>query len=115
MTDPVAETGVDRMARLLDGAHDALMRADYAPLAVLTAGIEAELALLEDRRDGAALLRLRARAQRNEVCLQAVQRGFRSARRRVEEIRAARSGLITYDDKGRRCAPQAGAEMVKRF
>ncbi len=115
MTDPAADDGVDRMAHLLDGVHDALMRADYAPLAGLTVGIEAELARLEDRRDGAALLRVRARAERNEVCLQAAQRGVRSARRRLEEIRAARSGLITYDDKGRRCVPQAGAEMVKRF
>lgn len=107
--------GIDPMAVLLDRVHAALTRADYAQLGPLTVEIEEELARLEVRRDGAALLRVQARARRNETCLQAVQRGFRAAHRRVAEIRAARSGLVTYDIKGRRAEAHPAAELTKRF
>jgi len=103
------------MAALLDQVHAALIRADYGRIGPLTAEIEVELARLEDSRDGAALRRVQARALRNASCLQAAQRGFRAARRRVEEIRAARSGLITYDSKGRLATPPPGCELTKRL
>lgn len=107
--------GIDPMAVLLDRVHAALSQADYGQLAPLTAEIEAELTRLETGRDSAALLRVQARAQRNATCLQATQRGFRAARRRVEEIRAARSGLVTYDTKGRRAEAHPTGELTKRF
>ena len=110
-----ALTVADPMAVLLDRVHTALTRAEYGQLAPLSVEIEAELARLEGNRDGAALLRVQALARRNETCLQAAQRGFRAARRRVEEIKAARSGLVTYDTKGRRAEPHPTGELVKRL
>lgn len=110
-----AQDAPDAMALLLDRVHAALMQADYGQLGPLTAEIEEELMRLETRRDTAALLRVQTRARRNESCLQATQRGFRAARRRVEEIKAARSGLVTYDTKGRRAAPHPTGELAKRF
>jgi len=118
MTTP-AETaiqlGADLMASLLDRVHAALTQGDYAQLGPLVAGIEVELSRLESDRDAAALLRVRARALRNEACLLAAQRGFRAARRRVQEIKAARSGLVTYDTKGRRAEPHRTGELTKRL
>lgn len=113
--ETMADFGADPMAILLDRAHVALTQADYANLGPLTAEIEAELVRLEGSGDVAALLRLQARARRNETCLLAAQRGFRAARRRVEEIKAARSGLVTYDTKGRRRDPHPTGELTKRF
>lgn len=104
-----------RMALLLDDVHRALTGADYGALGPLTAEIEAEMTRLETDGDGAALMGVQARALRNARCLQAAQRGFRAAHRRVAEIRAARSGLVTYDPKGRRAEPHPGGELVKRF
>lgn len=105
----------DQMATLLDLVHEALIAADYGRLGPLTTEISAELDLLEGRRDTAALKRVHIKARRNEACLLAAQRGFRAARRRVEEIKAARSGLVTYDTKGRRAEPHRSNELTKRF
>ena len=114
--DDISEkTGTDPMAYLLDRVHAALTHADYAQLGPLAVEIEAELAYLERNRDGAALLRVQVLARRNEVCLQSAQRGFRAARRRVEDIKAARSGLVTYDTTGRRAAPHPTGELAKRL
>jgi hypothetical protein len=114
-SDTMTDSGADPMAVLLDRAHAALTHADYADLGPLTAEIEAELARLEISGDVAALLRVQTRALRNETCLLATQRGFRAARRRVEEIKAARSGLVTYDTKGRRAEPHPTGELTRRF
>lgn len=114
-TETIPEAGIDPMAVLLDRVHAALADADYEGLGPLTAEIEEELGRLHVRADGAALQRVQARARRNETCLLAAQRGFRAARRRVEEIKAARSGLVTYDTKGRRAEPHPTGELTKRF
>ena len=105
----------DPMAALLEQVHAALIHADYGKLGALTEGIGIELARLEAAGDLAALLRVRGLAQRNEACLLATRRGFRAARRRMAEIQAARSGLVTYDTKGRRAEPQPGGELTRRF
>ena len=105
----------DAMSRLLDAVHDALTGADYRALAPLTVQIEAEMTRLEAASGVAALSGMRSRALRNAACLLAAQRGFRAARRRVEEIRAARSGLVTYGPKGRRAEAHPTGELVKRF
>lgn len=116
MTDPA-----DRMETLLDRVHAALTAADYGQLAALTADMEAELARAEAGHDAAGLsemsglARVRDRARRNAICLLAAQRGFRAARRRVAEIRAAQSGMVTYDPTGLRCAPTAHGALTQRF
>jgi len=108
-------TELDLMASLLDQAHAALTRADYARLAGLTEAIEAELARLEHTRDRQALARVQKRAARNAACLLAAQRGLRAARRRVEEIRRARLGLVTYGPTGSRTEPHRHGLLTKRY
>lgn len=105
----------DAMARLLDQVHQALTGADYPALGPLTVQIEEEMARLEAGTDSATLRGLQAQALRNARCLQAATQGFRAARRRVEEIRAARSGLVTYGPKGRRAEVHPTGDLVKRF
>jgi hypothetical protein len=112
MTVTVAK---DPMVALLDAVHAAVIDGDYPQLGPLTQGIEAELTRLEASRDAAVLGRVRQRAERNATCLLAAQRGFRAARRRVAEITAARSGMVTYDTNGRRAEPHRTNELTKRF
>ena len=105
----------DPLADLLDQAHAALRIAAYDRLDGLTRQIEAELSLLVERRDRAALDRVRHRAMRNEACLLAAQHGIRAARRRIEEIRRAQSGLVTYGPTGSRAEPHRRSLLAKRF
>ncbi|MGL6210253.1 MAG: hypothetical protein ACRC14_10545 [Paracoccaceae bacterium] len=113
MTD--LQTGPDTMANLLDQAHLALRQADYAKLGGLTVAIEVELARLETVQDLAGLARVQQRATRNAACLLSAQRGLRAARRRVEEIKRARSGLVTYGPSGSRAEPHRHGLLIKRF
>jgi len=103
------------MMVLLDDVHAALLAADYARLAPLAAQIEAEIDALERSRVTATLHLVAVKARRNMASLQAAQRGFRAARRRMQEIAAAQSGLITYDSAGRRSAPHPTGDLAKRF
>ncbi len=105
----------DRMCDLLDAVHAALVRADYTGLDALTDAIAADLPALEELRDRAGLIRVQQKAARNAVCLLATQRGLRAARRRVEEIRIARTGLVTYDPRGRRSQPALAGRLRERF
>ncbi len=115
MSTAAAQGAPGAMVVLLDRVHAALTQAEYVDLGPLSVAIEIELARLEQSSDHAALLHVQALARRNEACLQAAQRGFRAARRRVEEIKAARSGLVTYDVKGRRAEPHPPGELAKRL
>lgn len=101
---------------LLDGVHQALLRGDYAALAALTNALTAEVAALQTALPGRAVLDAVAqRATRNEACLLAAQRGVRAAQRRLRDIRSAGSGLVTYDQKGRRAEVVAGRDLAKKL
>jgi len=105
----------DRMCDLLDAVHAALVRAEYQELDALTDAVAAGLPAVEGSRDRAGLIRVQQKAARNAVCLLATQRGFRAALRRVEEIRVARTGLVTYDPHGRRSEPALAGRLRERF
>jgi len=107
--DPVA-----RLTTILDAVRTALSTADYGALEALTTAMAEELARLEQSRSGTGLIRLQRKAERNAACLLAAQRGLKSARRRIEDIRSARSGLVTYDNAGRRSAPGPGGQITRR-
>lgn len=116
-SDPQTDV-VTRMMAILDAVRAALTTAEYDKLDALTTAMAQELALLErpgqTRVARPALLRLQVRADRNAACLLAATRGMKSARRRIEEIRAARSGLVTYDLRGRRAEPGLPGQITRR-
>lgn len=105
-----------RACILLDGVHQALLQGDFAALSALTTALSAEMAALEaapPRRE--VLDAVARRASRNALCLLAAQRGIRSAQRRLGDIRAAGTSLVTYDQKGRRAEMVAGRDLGKKL
>lgn len=105
----------DRMCELLDAVHVALRQADFGVLGGLTEAIALCVPDLEKSGDHMGMLRVQRMAKRNAICLMATQRGLRAARRRVDEIRLVRSGLVTYDTTGRRTQPISGGSLRERF
>ncbi len=102
-------------ARLLDRAYEALLRSDYAALPALSEEIERELQSPREKMTQAGLLDIRRKADRNAAVLLAAQRGIRSARRRLGEIRSTASGLVTYDRSGRRAEVSEGGSLAQRL
>lgn len=102
-------------ARLLDQAYEALLRSDYAALPGLSADLESELQNPKDKMTEASLQVLRQKANRNASVLLAAQRGIRSARRRLEDMRSAASGLVTYDRSGRRAEVSESRNLAQRL
>jgi hypothetical protein len=100
---------------LLDAAYAALLRADFVALPDLTARLERELAQPPVRFGADGLRQIRQRADRNAVVLLAAQRGIRAARRRVEEVRSASSGLVTYDRSGKRAEVSEARSLAQRL
>ncbi|MDZ4093358.1 MAG: hypothetical protein U1D35_00430 [Paracoccaceae bacterium] len=90
------------LEQALDRVHRAALAGELDNFGKMAAEIEALLAQISGLDDLALARRLHEKAERNAVCLQAASRGVRAARRRVAEIAAARTGLVTYDGKGRR-------------
>jgi hypothetical protein len=106
--DPTAETVLDQM-------HNAILRADFAQLGGLAGLLETALNDLQGLPDAPRLQRLRAQAERNQACLLAAGRGVRAAGRRFKELRDAASGLITYDDKGKRADLGQNSRLTRRY
>lgn len=104
-----------RAARLLDDIHAMLLAQDYAALPELEQALEAELANPAEKPDAAALAIIRARAERNAATLTAVQRGIRSALRRLAEIRSVSDGMVTYDRSGRHETAMQGRNLTTRL
>lgn len=104
---------------LLDRMLGCILGSDITGLAPLTAKAEALLARMAPAADAASAQRLRAKAERNALCLAATARGLRAAQRRIAEIRALREGgarLVTYDGQGRRAeTPLAPANLTRRI
>jgi hypothetical protein len=104
-----------RAARLLDEVHAALMTRDYAALPTLSAALGLELDRPSEPLDLAALEVIRRKAQRNAATLSAVQRGIRTAVRRLAEIRSVSQGLVTYDRSGRKLEQETPHGLTARF
>lgn len=104
-----------RAALLLDEVHKALVRRDYAALPALTVALAAELDHPSENLDQTALHVIRRKADRNAATLSAVQRGIKSAVRRLTEIRSASNGLVTYDRTGRKQEQQTTHGLTARF
>ena len=102
-------------ARLLDAVYQALLRSDYAVLGKLSEDLERELQKPSGRITDADLQMISRKAERNAAVLLAAQKGIRSARRRLSEIRETASGLVTYDRSGRRAEVSEGRNLAQRL
>jgi hypothetical protein len=99
----------------LDQVHKALLSADFSALAPLAASLQAELDRPSEPMTEARLQVIRRKAERNAACLMAAQRGIRSARRRVAEIRSTAKGLVTYTKDGHRAEVSENRNLAQRL
>ncbi len=109
------QKGAQGALTLLDQAYEAILKSDFAALPEISARLEHALDSGAARLDEEALRRIRRKADRNAVVLLAAQRGIRSARRRLEEVRSAASGLVTYDRQGKRAAVSEAHQLAQRL
>lgn len=113
---PTNDPGAAQAAtQLLDLAYEALLKSDFAALGGLSERLERELARGAARFGEAELRAIRQKANRNAVVLLAAQRGIRSARRRLEEIRDTAQGLVTYDRSGKRASVSEHRSLAQRL
>ena len=114
-TDPKPNdpTKTPLAAQLLDQVYDAMLRSDYAALPALAARLEA--ALPGPPLTEAELHLIRRKADRNGAVLLAAQRGIKAARRRLADVRAAASTLVTYDRSGRRAEHSDTRNLAQRY
>jgi hypothetical protein len=96
--------------------QQAIRTGDLAALAALATESDAAVAAIGTLTHVEQVKRLREMAGRNALCLQAAAQGVRSARRRLAEIAAARSGMQTYDGEGHTVKiGAAGGSLKARF
>ena len=103
------------LEQILDAVHAAVRIADFAAVAALTPRCADALAALPTNLHADDFARLREKARRNAQFLDAAGRGLRSAIRRLGELRDARDGLLTYDDRGKRADKSLAPSMRRRF
>ena len=107
-TQPVA-------AQLLDLVYQAMLVSDYDALPALSASLEQELDGPSAKITEIGLQTIRQKAARNAAILLAAQKGIRSAQRRLDELRQAALGLVTYDRSGRRAEVSEGRSLTQRL
>ncbi len=99
----------------LDLLHAAARAGDIVTLGAAGAALEADLATGAALGNPEQLVRLREKALRNQVILQAVARGIRAAQRRLDDIRSAGKELKTYDQRGKpRSVPNSHGQVQRR-
>lgn len=101
--------------QLLDQTYEALLSGAFATLPELAQRLEQQLQGTAQDLTEAELRLVRQKADRNAVVLLAAQRGVRSARRRVAEIRTAAAGLVTYDRSGKRAEVSESRALAQRL
>lgn len=100
---------------VLDAIYAALLRSDLDALPGLTERLELDLSRHYPTFGERALRQIRQKADRNAVVLLAAQRGIRAARRRIDDIRSASAGLVTYDRSGKRAEVSEQRSLAQRF
>lgn len=100
----------------LDALHRCILAADFGKLPKILDETERLTARLAPIANRAVAERLREKASRNGLCLQAAARGFRAAQRRMGEMTAASTQLSTYTSRGLRAEIGTGpGVMAKRL
>lgn len=102
------------LTQALDALQEAIRRADFLALQGCTTEIEAALDTLPRDLNEARLMQLRAQAARSMTALEAMGRGLRAARRRLEEVAESARGTGTYDNRGRRNLLPVAAHPPRR-
>ena len=102
-------------ALLLDRVYEAMLRSDYGALDGLAQSLARELNSPTDKITAAGLRLIHSKAERNAAVLMAAQRGIRSARRRLADIRTTAQGLVTYDRSGRRAEVSESRTLAQRL
>jgi hypothetical protein len=106
------ETEVEAM---MDAMHHAIITADFEELQKLAPELETALIGLGPEAGRLAMTRLQAKARRNAQAALAAGKGVRAAILRLEEVRQTATGLMTYDENGRRPARSGGGELSRRL
>jgi hypothetical protein len=101
-------TDAENLCAALDQMHGLILAADFSDLAKILAETEALTARLLPIKDRQMAERLRSKAHRNGLCLQAAARGLRAAQRRLGEVGSPTDRLSTYTRSGHRANVAAG-------
>lgn len=107
-------SNANSLEEALDHLHTAARTGDLVAFAEAGTTLEAELAVGVAPGNPEQLVRLREKALRNQVILQAVARGIRAAQRRLEDIRNAGKELKTYDERGKPCSVSNVQGQIQR-
>jgi hypothetical protein len=96
MTDATA------LEAALDQMYHCILAADFGDLTKIVLETEQLVGRLNALPDKSVAERLRRKAHRNGLCLQAAARGLRAAQRRLGEMTNASGRLSTYTSGGQR-------------
>lgn len=103
------------LEKTLDLLHAAARAGDIVALGAAGVMLEADLTTGAVLGNPAQIARLREKALRNQVILQAVARGIRAAQRRLDDIRSTGKELKTYDQRGKpRSVPNFHGQVERR-
>jgi flagellar biosynthesis/type III secretory pathway chaperone len=95
-------TDATTLEAALDQMYHCVLAADFGDLPKIVMETERLVGRLDAVREKAVATRLRQKAHRNGLCLQAAARGLRAAQRRLGEMSRASDRLSTYTSGGQR-------------
>ena len=109
-------TDAEGLEAALDHLYHCILAADFRNLPKILGETERLTARLAPLADKSIAIRLRHKATRNGLCLQAAARGLRAAQRRLVEMSSAGTQLSTYTSRGQRAEVGIGpGTMAKRL
>ena len=110
-------TDADRLEAALDALHKSILAGEFGNLSKILEETERLAVRLPAITDQFVAARLRSKANRNGLCLQAAAKGLRAAQRRLSEMSTAGgTQLATYTNRGQRTAVGLGeGTMAKRL
>lgn len=92
----------------LDQMYQCVLAANFDNLPKIVMETEQLVGRLDSLTDEAAAVRLRHKAHRNGLCLQAAARGLRAAQRRLGEMSNTNDRFSTYTSGGQRAEVATG-------
>ncbi|MBV1896408.1 MAG: flagellar export chaperone FlgN [Rhodobacteraceae bacterium] len=109
---------IDKLDELLDSEKKALVQGDIDRVGQLMPQKEylVESLNAQDNLDRKNLARLHQKVMRNQTLLDSALEGIRAVATRMSELRRVRSGLETYDERGRKqhFGDQRSTQVEKR-
>ena len=109
-------TDAECLEAALDHLYHCILEADFSELPKILGETERLTGRLAPLADKSIAIRLRHKATRNGLCLQAAARGLRAAQRRLIEMSSTSTQLSTYTSRGQRSEVGIGlGTMAKRL